>query len=81
MTWNHRVIAYINKDADTHFAIEEVYYNGDKTPRSYAKDSVVCGDNVEELKWVLERMQAALDKPILSADNFPEEYKPEYKTT
>ena len=57
MNWNHRVMKL---DDDGTLGIVEVYSNGMFT----AKPVRVIGDDLEELRWTLERMLESLDKPI-----------------
>lgn len=76
MVWNHRVVRRDFGGGEVHYSIHEVYYdepNG--PPRSctmepvapYA-ESVEKNDEDQGLRWVLERMLAALDKPVLDWD-------------
>lgn len=71
MTWNYRVIEYVDPTTrEPWFAMHEVYYSGDK-PLSYTKNPVgVVGDSVEEMRDVLRMMRAALDKPALREIDF-----------
>jgi len=75
MGWNYRVLAH--KDGDEmYFMMHEVYYNKDGIPNSYTANGVGLGSNsIEGLEWGLDKMKEALSKPILSIENFPEEYK------
>ena len=73
MIWNHRVLAH--KDGDEmYFEIHEVYYNEEGVPKAYICADVGA-DTIEGLKWTLYKIKECLDKPILSAENFPEEFK------
>ena len=71
MSWNYRILQYPDGE-DNFFQIHEVYYNDKGEPNSYTANGVtVAGESKESLKWVLEKMEEALDKPILSEKNFP----------
>ena len=75
MSWNHRVLAHKNGD-EFWFSIHEVYYDKKGTPESYTVNGVIVGGNsIKDLSWTLDKMKECLDKPILSAENFPNIYK------
>jgi len=77
MSWNHRVLAHKDGD-DIWFSIHEVYYDEKGTPESYTSNGVsVGGNSIKDLSWTLDKMKKCLNKPILSLENFPEEFKPE----
>lgn len=75
MSWNHRILAH--KDGDEmYFEIHEVYYDKEGKPDSYTANGVSVGaESLDGIKWVLDKMKECLDKPILSAENFPNIYK------
>lgn len=82
-TWNHRVLAHKSKNTidknEVYFQIHEVYYEKKDKPKSYTKNGVsVGGEGYADLQWVLSEMQSCLTKPVLSADNFPKEYRGEF---
>lgn len=62
MVWNHRVV---NMGAG--YQIAEVYYEDDKvTPMGWSADPVApYGETLGDLRVELNRMLAALDKPVL----------------
>lgn len=79
--WNYRLLAKRTSN-DVRFGIYEVHYKDDKptsctvneiNPVTFASD---IEDQVESMKWQLEMMLKACDKPILDYDNFPNEYLP-----
>jgi hypothetical protein len=74
MSWNHRILAH--KDGDEmYFEIHEVYYDEDGKPISYTTDGANVGsESLDGIKWVLDKMKKCVNKPILSADDFPNEY-------
>jgi hypothetical protein len=76
MNWNYRILAHTDSINQPLFQLHEVYYEG-KEPKGYIETpSIVTGEDIEELRWHLVRMEEALQKPILWAgDLFPLEYK------
>ena len=57
-----------------YYKIHEVYYDEEGNPNSYTANAVkMDSDSIEGLKWTLDMMQECLSKPVLSAENFPEE--------
>ena len=74
MSWNHRVLAN-DEGIDIHYEIVEVYYNEEGVPKGHFAVADVSADTIEGLKWTLDKMRECLDKPVLSAENFPEKFK------
>lgn len=76
MSWNYRVFkeSFTSKDGETEdeYTLREVYYEEDGiTPKSYTSDPMEpYGNTLEELKADLGYMALALDKPILTKENF-----------
>jgi len=79
MNWNHRVIHQRVKcleEWEDQFSIHEVYYDEFGNPINHTIDAISPkGDSIEDLKWVLDKMQESLKHPILSYENFPDEFK------
>jgi hypothetical protein len=73
MSWNHRILAH--KDGEgMYFQIHEVYYDKDGNADSYTAKGVSVGDeSLEGINWVLDKMKECTNKPILLADDFPNE--------
>jgi len=73
MSWNHRILAH--KDGDgMYFQIHEVYYDKDGKPDGYTANSVSVGaESLDGINWVLDKMKECTNKPILLADDFPNE--------
>lgn len=72
MSWNYRVIA-VDYGDDVEYGIHEVFYTGD-TPVAYTEEPVpVIGNTPEELAFTLEYMKQALDRPILTYEDFGED--------
>jgi hypothetical protein len=70
MSWNYRVMT-VNRGES--YEIHEVYYDEGGQPRSYTMNSVKpYGADLRELRQDLMWMLAALEKPVLTPDDFPE---------
>jgi hypothetical protein len=73
--WNYRVIRFgINSsysEDEAHFAIHEVHYNDDGTPRAYAEFAarMIWNDGENGLD-VLDMMREAFAKPVLTEEDF-----------
>lgn len=72
MPWNHRVIrtAPDTPDGEAVFAIHEAFYDErmavDAIPHSWTAEPVeVSAEDMDGLRWMLEKMEACLDKPVL----------------
>lgn len=80
MSWNYRILAHPQEE-EVFLEIHEVFYDGEdesKATTCTVNAVTVGAEDVDGVKWSLEMMAEALDKPILWADDrFPEEYKPE----
>lgn len=70
MSWNYRVVKTITKiplgDTDISYGIHEVYYgdNGDIVNISESLAHPIS-DDLNGLKWNLERMMEACNKPVI----------------
>jgi len=56
---------------DDLYVFKEVYYDEEGKPDSYS-DPFVCGDDLDELRLLLQRLENALDKPVLHENDFGE---------
>lgn len=75
MSWNYRVIKHVApKTNEVFLQLHEVYYSDqDSEPNGVTIDAVtVGGETTDEIKWVLEKMAEALEKPILDYSDFDE---------
>jgi hypothetical protein len=66
--WNHRVIATKQDDPDNpyYYAIHEVHYDEAGNVEGWTVDPTpVSGEDLDDLKWVLESMQKCLGTPVL----------------
>jgi hypothetical protein len=67
-TWNHRIVDLSTKHEPC-LALREVYYDEKGEPAMHG-EPFLCGDHVEELKGLLDKMQGAINAPVLSLDDF-----------
>jgi len=74
--WDYRVVrknVYMGKtiSPEVQYAIYETYYNDEGEPTMITTDYMSpYGETPEELKSDLEKMVAALDKPVLNWGDF-----------
>jgi hypothetical protein len=73
VTWNYRVIEFQSGD-EIHRAIHEVYYDEAGKPNGYTENPASVFWNADEdgdaPNRILERMQEALKKPVLTEKDF-----------
>jgi len=75
MSWNYRVLAHKNGES-FYFKIHEVYYDKNSLPNAMTERAIsVGGETLHDVLWVLSEMKKALEKPVLSFDDFPNEFK------
>ncbi len=72
-TWDHRVVRrnyeYGSGQSEEIFAIHEVYYNNAGEIESMTENPTIpIGNDLEELKKVLENFMTALSKPVIEYD-------------
>ena len=69
--WNYRVLKH-NYKKETWLEIHEVYYNKKDKPYMCTKTGSVVsnGDNIKDIRSMLNDMKKALKKPILEYDSF-----------
>ena len=85
MSWNYRVIYHPPSkykigekefDREEYLAIHEAYYDEKGYVVSISMDAIIIGDEGEDfldsLKWIIEKLSEALDKPILNYDGLKE---------
>lgn len=76
MSWNYRVIEYVEPEDDPWWAIHEVYYDDDGKPIRYTEEpawAMSLEDMGGSLSWVLDRMRDALSRPVLKESDFGEQ--------
>ena len=74
-SWNHRVIEFMDSDGTRFRCIHEVHYDDAGKPAAFTEDgaTVMCSDSVGAfpgLRLTIERMRAALEKPVLKESDF-----------
>ena len=79
--WNYRVIAKKLSTGEIQYGFHEVHYEDD-IPVGYTENPISAlsfnnegKDPIDSLKWQLDAMKLACDKPVLDDANFPNEYK------
>ena len=85
MSWNYRIIYHKAEKMKEHpeiqfeeyLAVHEVYYDEDGNPNSIAKEPIMVAgeegkDSLLSIKWTLEKITEAMNKPILNYDNLEE---------
>lgn len=71
MTWNYRLMTL---DGGKTLGVHEVYYDESDQPVMYNPHATsLRGRNVEEIRGTLQSFAAALDKPVLTPDKFPDD--------
>jgi len=78
--WNYRILAR-KVSNEVLYEIYEVHYDENDIPVACTENpvsplSVGDADPIKSLKWVLNAMKLATEKPILDYHNFPGEYLP-----
>lgn len=69
-SWNYRVVKRLENGEWT-YSIHETYYSAQKKEEAITESPVqVSAETLADLRWVLERMLQALDKPLLNYDDF-----------
>ena len=77
--WNYRILAR-RVETEVQFAFYEVHYENNVPiactqnnvyPSSYDEN---IEDPIESIRWQLNMMKKALNKPVIDYDNFPNEY-------
>lgn len=65
------------EETEYYFQIHEVYYDKDGKAESHTVNpcSIISEQGKDGIRWVLEQMLKALDRPILDKENFPNEFK------
>lgn len=70
MYWNHRVVNCPSENGgEDLYTFKEVYYDDQDRPNSYS-DVFTCGDDLDGLRELVDRLGKALTLPVLHEDNF-----------
>ena len=80
MGWNYRILAKICSNDEVSFGVYSVYYDENGKPDGYSANPVeMSAEDIEYIRFDLDKMKEALDKPVLwEGERFPEEYKENY---
>lgn len=83
--WNFRILAR-KIENDVSFGMYEVHYDDNDIPVGFTENPTdiitfasYVDDPVDGIKWQLNMMKLATNKPILDYDNFPNEYIKYYR--
>jgi hypothetical protein len=73
MSWNYRLCKTAYRagtpDEEIELTIREVYYREDGSICSYSENAIAPrAETPSEMKWVLEKMQEALNKDLVDLD-------------
>lgn len=72
MTWNYRLYkqtyAKGTEIEEVSFTIRETYYDENGKINGYTEPVSPQSESVEGMKWVLEKMQLALNKDVIDLD-------------
>ena len=76
MTWNYRIMKRKSEDGYEYYALNEVFYNPDKSLKAYSLTDEVIGDSPAEIIAILQMMlrDALKDRPVLTEEDFKEQY-------
>jgi len=74
MSWNYRILKHKQKykysSNGDYYAIHEVMYENNK-PHSCTKDPIdIVGEDIKSIKWQLDNIKKALNKPVIDYDYF-----------
>ena len=77
--WNYRILARKISN-EIQYGLYEVHYDDDNIPVACTENPVYPigfnddPDPVDSIRWQLDAMKLASEKPVLDYDNFPIEY-------
>jgi hypothetical protein len=74
MSWNYRVIEFVDSDSSPYRSIHEVHYDENNKPTSYGETAAIVQWDLDEensaAASILEMMKGALDLPVLVEADF-----------
>ena len=74
MTWDYRVMKFVDGEGTVSFMVHEVYYAFDGSLDTYTEDGCSpYGETLEELAADLKRFAEAFTKPVLTPADFNKE--------
>lgn len=69
MSWSYRVVKTVTKiplgNIDISYGIHEIFYDENNDVVSISEKAYAISDDIEGLKWNLQKMVECCDKPIL----------------
>lgn len=71
MHWNHRIVRVKDNDEER-LMFAEVYYNDDGSLMGYG-ECFMYGDDMGELRQLVNRLGNAINQPVLNDTDFPKE--------
>jgi hypothetical protein len=80
--WNYRVVHRVHTSlvadyTEHEYGVYEVYYNDNGLVTAVSQElSPCCAEDMDGLKWVMDRFIEAHAKPVLEWDNIPEVDEP-----
>jgi hypothetical protein len=79
--WNYRILARKISNKDIEYGLYEVHYDDYDNPIACTENPVYpisfsseSEDPLNSIKWQLDAMKVATEKPVLDYDSFPKEY-------
>ncbi len=69
----------ISSEEEVLLTIREVYYDEEGKPFAHG-EPFVCGENLEELRAVVDRITQAINTPVLKSSDFPNQDDLEQET-
>ncbi len=76
-TWNFRVMKH-QKNGSEWVSIHEVYHDSNGKPHGFAVEPVrLVGNDPDELRFYVDAMIEALDKPVIDLDDMSSTFKGE----
>ena len=71
--WNYRVVEKKAYDGTFYYQIEEVYYDKNKNINGFGDARIPFGEEIDDIKFTLEMMLKALDKPVVPYEEYTRE--------
>jgi uncharacterized hydantoinase/oxoprolinase family protein len=70
MSWNYRIFKRIHNhkylhEPETLYEIRETYYDEDGSITMWAEIPDIISDNLEGVRWTLQEMMEACNKPVI----------------
>ena len=72
MAWNNRIVHIVDDEARCRYAVCEVFYEDDGTPRGYAELADLATESVEDLKGLVRLIYSDIigrDQPVLESED------------